>query len=55
MLFDWVLVEYRRAGKAACLTEDYNLDGQLNNPDKNELWKSNDGEESEVPEQQAQR
>ncbi len=37
------------AGKAGYFGSDLNLDSQVNNPDKNDLWETNLGEETKVP------
>jgi hypothetical protein len=39
-----------QSGEQGYKSSDFNLDGQISNPDKNEKWLSNNGEESQVPE-----
>ncbi len=39
-----------QAGEQGYISSDMNLDSQVNNPDKNEKWLSNYGEETQVPE-----
>jgi hypothetical protein len=41
----WNLV----TGKSGYLTSDYNLDGQINNPDKNDIWVPNKEKHCQVP------
>ncbi len=36
-------------GKSGYLSSDYNMDGQTNNPDKNDTWLQNINRESQVP------
>jgi hypothetical protein len=38
------------AGQAGYLSADLNLDGQVNNPDKNEAWQDNLNMSSQIPE-----
>jgi hypothetical protein len=38
------------AGKAGYLSSDLNLDGEVNNPDKNETWQTNLNKGSQIPE-----
>jgi hypothetical protein len=38
-----------QAGKNGYLSADYKLDGQIDNKDKNDIWNSNNGKESQVP------
>jgi hypothetical protein len=38
------------AGKTGYLSSDLNLDGEVNNPDKNEAWQTNLNKSSQVPE-----
>ena len=37
------------AGTTGYLFSDYNLDGETNNPDKNDIWIPNEGESSQIP------
>jgi hypothetical protein len=37
------------AGKQGYLNGDFNMDSQTDNFDKNEMWYSNPGKESQVP------
>jgi hypothetical protein len=39
-----------QAGKTGYLPADLNLDGQVDNRDKNEIWLKNLGKESQLPE-----
>ncbi len=41
----WKLV----TGKSGYLTSDYNLNGQINNPDKNDIWVPNKDKQCQVP------
>ena len=47
---DKVVIWESQAGKAEYINGDYDLDGQVVNPDKNEFWILNSGDESQVPE-----
>ncbi len=37
------------AGESGYLQSDLDLDGQADNPDKNDFWLINEGESSQVP------
>ena len=39
-----------QAGTAGYVNGDINLNGQVNNPDKNDIWFENLNQESQVPE-----
>ena len=39
-----------QAGEEGYKSGDFDMDGQVNNPDKNEMWVPNEGEGSKVPE-----
>ncbi len=39
-----------QAGESGYKSGDFDMDGQVNNPDKNEMWVPNDGEVGQVPE-----
>jgi len=39
-----------QAGEEGYKSEDFDMDGQVSNPDKNEKWLPNEGEGSQVPE-----
>lgn len=39
-----------QAGTQGYNPTDFNMDGQVNNPDKNDNWLPNEREESQVPE-----
>jgi hypothetical protein len=46
---DKILVWDIQTGTKGYLESDYNLDAEVNNPDKNEYWLNNLGLESQVP------
>jgi hypothetical protein len=45
-LLEWQI----QAGTKGFTGEDYNLDGQVNNPDKDDCWLPNQGKSSSIPE-----
>ena len=49
-IIDEILIWIPQAGSAGYHNGDLDLNGQVNNPDKNDWWLKNIGYESQVPE-----